>query len=256
MQSMYQNPSAAQVRNLPDIDVFAQRSIVRDEQGHLWTTSRAIAQAFRKQPKNVIRAIESLECSEEFSRLNFEPAEYIDSQGKPRPCYRISREGAMYLIMGFTGKEAAQVKELFVLAFRWMEDQLRSQSGDGALTIASELAARVSALESFNRTLLDEFRELPAPAGVLPGLTNVDHLGKLVEVIAQITKSAKGAIWKRAYADFKRRFHKDLPLRARNKGFRNTVRYVCQAGEPGDVDKLYLILHTIAARRLEDLLLS
>ena len=37
------------------------------------TSSRMIATKFGKQHKNILRDIESLECSKEFRLLNFEP---------------------------------------------------------------------------------------------------------------------------------------------------------------------------------------
>ena len=38
--------------------------------------SRYVAQYFEKEHKNVVRDIRELDCSEEFSRLNFEPSTY------------------------------------------------------------------------------------------------------------------------------------------------------------------------------------
>ena len=51
------------------------------------TTSLAVAEYFDKLHKNILRSIELLDCSEEFSRLNFELTSYLDQQGKPRPMY-------------------------------------------------------------------------------------------------------------------------------------------------------------------------
>ena len=48
------------------------------------TTSLKVAEYFGQTHGNVIRKIESLECSVEFSRINFDLAEYVDHQGKPR----------------------------------------------------------------------------------------------------------------------------------------------------------------------------
>jgi hypothetical protein len=49
------------------------------------TTSTDLAKCFGKHHRNVLRKIESLECSAEFSALNFELAEYKDEQDKARP---------------------------------------------------------------------------------------------------------------------------------------------------------------------------
>jgi len=47
----------------------------------VWVSSRVVAEKFEKLHKNVIRDIENLECSKEFSRLKIEPANYLDKQG-------------------------------------------------------------------------------------------------------------------------------------------------------------------------------
>jgi Rha family phage regulatory protein len=89
-------------------------------------TSIQIAEHFDKRHANVLRAISNLECSPEFSQLNFELANYIDEQGKPRQMYRVTRDGFAFLAMGFTGKEAARWKEAYIRAFNLMEAKLRS----------------------------------------------------------------------------------------------------------------------------------
>jgi len=103
------------------------------DHGEPWTASLLIAQKFKKRHDNVLRAIEKLECSDEFRRLNFEEADYLDDQGKPRPMCRISRDGFSFLAMGFTGREAATWKERFIAAFRHMERELRRIAENKAL---------------------------------------------------------------------------------------------------------------------------
>lgn len=55
---------------MQDIQLF--RSLVSNQNGTPVTTSNKIANVFGKQHKNVLRAIDKLDCSAEFSRLNFE----------------------------------------------------------------------------------------------------------------------------------------------------------------------------------------
>ncbi len=45
-------------------------------------------------------------------------------QGKEQPLYELTRDGAMFLIMGFTGAEAARWKEAFIEAFNEAERHL------------------------------------------------------------------------------------------------------------------------------------
>ncbi|MGN0585143.1 MAG: Rha family transcriptional regulator [Ruminococcus sp.] len=73
-----------------------------------------VAKYFEKRHDNVIRDIENLDCSEEFRHLNFEETSYKDEQGKKRPCYYMTRDGFVFLAMGYRGKKAARFKELYI----------------------------------------------------------------------------------------------------------------------------------------------
>lgn len=86
---------------------------ISNQDGKLVTTSRNIAEVFGKEHKNVIRAIESLECGEDFNRLNFELVTYTDAKGEQRPEYLITRDGFTLLAMGFTGKGVARIAQEF-----------------------------------------------------------------------------------------------------------------------------------------------
>lgn len=94
------------------------------ENGRAVTTSVAVAEYFRKLHKNVIQKIETLECSPEFNRLNFKPVDYIDAKGEKRPAYQITKNGFVFLVMGFTGKKAAAFKEAYIAEFDRMENAL------------------------------------------------------------------------------------------------------------------------------------
>lgn len=86
--------------------------IFANSNGNPVTTSRVIAEAFGKQHKNVIQSIERLECSEEFTKLNFQPSEYTDPTGRKLPEYIITRDGFTFLAIGFTGTKAAGFNRL------------------------------------------------------------------------------------------------------------------------------------------------
>ena len=94
--------------------------------GQVTTTSLHVAEHFGKLHKNVLRRIESLDCSPEFNGRNFEPVEYINDKGEKRPYYRMTRDGFTFLCMGFTGKRAAAWKEAYINAFNQMEQQLHA----------------------------------------------------------------------------------------------------------------------------------
>ena len=94
--------------------------------GQITTTSLHVAEHFGKRHDDVLKRIAALDCSPEFSARNFAGAEYIDSQRKSRPYYRMTRDGFTFLCMGFTGKRAAAWKEAYINAFNQLEQQLHA----------------------------------------------------------------------------------------------------------------------------------
>ncbi|EMW3203568.1 Rha family transcriptional regulator [Escherichia coli] len=98
------------------------------ENGRAITTSVAIADFFRKMHKDVLRKIETLECSEDFNERNFTPVTYTDAKGEKRPMYQITKNGFVFLVMGFTGKKAAAFKEAYIAEFDRMEAELRQNN--------------------------------------------------------------------------------------------------------------------------------
>lgn len=99
-------------------------ALVRVENGSLVTDSLIVAEVFGKRHSDVLRAIETLECSPGFTERNFAFSSYLDSSGKSNAYYNITRDGFLYLAMGFTGAEAARWKEAFIVAFNDMETAL------------------------------------------------------------------------------------------------------------------------------------
>ena len=104
------------------IELF--QKLVSAQEGEVFTTSRQIAELFEKEHRNVLRAIRLLDCDEEFTALNFELTDFIDKNGDSRPEYLMTKDGMVFLVMGFTGKKAAQFKLLYIRAFNWMMEQL------------------------------------------------------------------------------------------------------------------------------------
>ncbi|KWT72259.1 MULTISPECIES: Rha family transcriptional regulator [unclassified Variovorax] len=101
----------------------------------LTTDSRRVAKHFGKAHKNVLRAFDNLDCSEAFRRLNFE-ATMADVPG-PKGAMRqeriilMTKNGFVFLAMGFTGAKAAVLKERYIAAFDAMADQLQAIAVDG-----------------------------------------------------------------------------------------------------------------------------
>ena len=68
------------------------------EDGSAFTTSLIVAEAFGKRHKNVLQAIDKLDCSAEFCGLNFLRADYVDAQRERRYLFQISRDAFAFLV--------------------------------------------------------------------------------------------------------------------------------------------------------------
>lgn len=66
--------------------------------------SRYVAQFFEKEHRAVLRDIRELDCSKEFRLHNFVQSAYINEQGHKQPCYIMTRDGFVFLAMGYRGK--------------------------------------------------------------------------------------------------------------------------------------------------------
>ncbi|EPX9362352.1 Rha family transcriptional regulator [Aeromonas veronii] len=108
--------------------VVMQNLVAVVESGALMTTSIKVAEAFGKRHDNVLRKLESLECSSDFHHLNFEEmTQEIDiGKGAKRESkiWYMTKDGFMFLVMGFTGTKAATIKEAYIAEFNRMADEL------------------------------------------------------------------------------------------------------------------------------------
>jgi len=95
----------------------------------LTTDSRRVARHFRKQHKNVLQAFDRMDCSDEYRGLNFQPTmvEVAGPKGSKRQerIIRMTKDGFIFMAMGFRGKQAAQIKEAYIRAFNAMSAQLQ-----------------------------------------------------------------------------------------------------------------------------------
>lgn len=130
-------------------------NIVINEDNFIHTTSILVAETFSKRHANVLRAIENMECSSDFAKRNFELCfKNNDLQnGKPQKYYKITKDGFVFLVMGFTGKQAARFKEDYINAFNEMHNLITKEQNN--------------LFHEFNKALLDyeRFTELASQAG-------------------------------------------------------------------------------------------
>lgn len=93
------------------------------------TTTLAVAKKFGKRHTEVLRAARNIDCSDDFRQRNFASADYIDAQGKKRQMFSMTKDGFVFLVMGFTGKAAAEFKEWYINEFNRMADKLNGNIG-------------------------------------------------------------------------------------------------------------------------------
>lgn len=88
--------------------------------------SLMVAEMFGKRHDKVLRDIRELDCSEEFRLSDFGESSYLNEQNKKQPCYDMTRDGFVFLVMGYRGKKAAQFKELYIKRFNEMEKFIKT----------------------------------------------------------------------------------------------------------------------------------
>ena len=120
--------------------------LVKNSNGALMTTSKIISDVFGKAHRDVIRALDNIECSDEFRAANFAQSSYTSPQNKVIKCFDVSRDGFAFLCMSFTGKKAAQWKEKYINAFNEMEKGLLNV--DAEMTRLSNQGKQIKELGS------------------------------------------------------------------------------------------------------------
>ena len=165
----------ATISATPDLEII---------EGQITTTSLQIAEHFGKRHDTVLRAIRNMECSAEYRLRNFAESSYRNEQGKEQPCYRLTRDGFVFLAMGFTGKDAAQWKEAYITAFNKMEQELLARTTRPA------------------NPALDYDRISPAQA---------QDLKELVHAVVDAKVQGFGETWARLHKRFRVNSYLELP---------------------------------------------
>jgi Rha family phage regulatory protein len=106
----------------------ADTQLIRQNGNRLYVTSLDLSNRFEQPHKDVLRDIESLDCSERFRRRNFALTQYhkyspTDGQ-VAMPMYEITRDGFAILCMCFTGAAAARWRERYIEAYSRAERAL------------------------------------------------------------------------------------------------------------------------------------
>lgn len=128
--------------------------------GVAMTTSLEIAKYFDKLHKNVLQSIKEVDCSEEFGRLNFQLSSYLNQQGKQQPMYHLTKDGFIFLVMGFTGEKAAQIKEAYIAAFNRMEAKLTLHTHKELTVLLVATHAETERLDVQYKELQEKYRRM------------------------------------------------------------------------------------------------
>lgn len=128
------------VNQLPDVDL---RHYISIKDNQLYTPSTRIAEVFSRQHKDILRAIRNLDSSEYFNARNFALVDYNDAKGEKRQMYNVTKDGFMFLVMGFTGKQAAAIKEAYINAFNQMAEALHNNQQDNSAVLALQATNQI-----------------------------------------------------------------------------------------------------------------
>jgi Rha family phage regulatory protein len=90
--------------------------LVEMRDGIPMVSSLQVAERFCRRHADVLKAIQGIEASRLFTERNFSLSEYDGRNGK-NPMFWMTRDGFSLLMMGFSGKEAADWRERFIEAF-------------------------------------------------------------------------------------------------------------------------------------------
>ncbi|MEW5666185.1 Rha family transcriptional regulator [Pseudomonas putida] len=139
--------------------VVDMRKFVEARDGKAFTTSQQVAQAFGKQHYHVLAKVRELDCSDQFLTHNFSWVQF-EHRGNQYEAVEMTKDGFVFLVMGFTGAKAAAIKEGYIHAFNAMAEQLNIKPD----VLVGDLVGAV--IGSSGEVVLD--RVIDQKAAVLP----------------------------------------------------------------------------------------
>lgn len=101
--------------------------------GKVVVSSLQVAEHFHKRHTHLLDIIKQAETTQPKFGLSEKPftrATYKDASGKSNPMYYLNRDGFSFVVMGFTGKKAAEWKWKYIQAFNYMEKLLIEKQSD------------------------------------------------------------------------------------------------------------------------------
>lgn len=168
---------------MTEINELVNTNQIEEEQGilplgvtlknkQIVVSSKDIARVFGKRHDNVLRDIQDLECSPEFHALNFEGMMKTVAIGKgaerESPVFQMTKNGFVFLVMGYTGKLAARFKEAYIAEFDRMEAELNKPFDPAEMERQLRAFARDEAQKQFKATEGFSFPSIPIDISIDP----------------------------------------------------------------------------------------
>ena len=153
-------------------DLFPETLLVNLDHGRTFTTTLKIAEHFGKRHDDVLKAIANvIKRTKNPEHLrNFAEMSGLDRRNRRQKFYRLSRDGFVFIVQGFTGAKADEWKWRFLEAFNAMEAELQAQT-----------ARYAAALDKVRPNLR------PVVEGTQAGLSRAAIAGPLGKSCASIT---------------------------------------------------------------------
>lgn len=130
--------------------------IVHVQGDKVWADSREVARFFGKRHDNVLQSIRNLNCSPEFSLLNFQEFKINDLE-QTTSHFMMTKDGFLFLGFGFSGDKAGRLKEAFLAKFNEMEEQIRQGFDiDDRKTLQRLLLKRLESEERLERLAIEQ----------------------------------------------------------------------------------------------------
>lgn len=227
------------------------------------TSSLLVAKEFGKEHNKVMRDINNLACSQEFRAANFGESSYVSEQGKEFPMFTMTKDGFSFLVMGYTGKKAAQFKEAYINAFNKMESEIRSSiKPKSQLEILqmsiNQLVEQEHRLSSVERDVAEAKKEIAemkqervengkllleaeVSENKVPEVSMRNKIRRLVNQYAAATNTSQRDIWHLVYDNLLYAYNIAITRYNRKKG----QSYLDVAEEHGFLGKIFDIVSKV-----------
>ncbi|MGL4828861.1 MAG: Rha family transcriptional regulator [Vibrio sp.] len=175
----------------------ASELVFVSQNNKLVTDTLKVAQYFGKPHKDVLAKVRSIDCSTEFNERNFSPVDYRDVKGEVRPKYQMTKDGFIFLVMSYTGKRAAEIKEHYIEAFNEMAEKLAGKTKNEIMPVMPPKTLRLLMVMEKGHVVSTQvvpddcvvFRTADIPQLIRePGYFNVDALLSINQAINEQLK--------------------------------------------------------------------